>query len=77
MTNKDKRIRDSDSTQLSEYCFGVCETLKDAVQGKVGDLEESEKAGMEDLERCVDSPQALVLHSIRTTIGPCAKLSAL
>ena len=47
MPNKDKMTRDKDSVRLSEYCFSVCETLKNAIQGRdVGDLSESEKVGM-------------------------------
>lgn len=55
MPNKDKMTRDKDSVQLSEYCFSVCETLKDGIQRRnIGDLSESEKVGMGDLERFAD-----------------------
>ena len=41
--------------QLSEYCFNVCETLKNTIKGKnLSDLSEPEKIVVDDLERCVD-----------------------
>ena len=47
-------IDDKDSVQLSEYCFNVCEVLKTAIQGRNTDsLDESVKAALVDLERCV------------------------
>ena len=43
------------SVRLSEYCFDVCETLHNALQGKnAGDLGEIEKMVVEDLERYVN-----------------------
>ena len=48
-------IDDKDSLQLSGYCFNVCEMLEMAIQGKdVGDLDESVRKGLDDLERCAD-----------------------
>ena len=50
-------IDDKDSMQLSEYCFNVCEVLKDAVQGRDADsLDESVREALQDLERCADLP---------------------
>ena len=47
-------IDDEDSMQLSEYCFNVCATLENAIQGKnVGDLNKYVRMALEDLERCV------------------------
>ena len=48
-------IDDEDSVQLSEYCFNVCETLKNVTQGKnADDFDESgdEKTALENLKRC-------------------------
>ena len=48
-------IDDNDSVQLSEYCFNVCEVLKDTIQGRSADnLNESVRAALEDLKRCAD-----------------------
>jgi len=50
-------IDDKDSVQLSEYCSSVCEVLKAAIQGRNAEsLNESVRAALEDLERCVDQP---------------------
>ena len=44
-----------DSVQLSEYCFNVCEVLKPVIQGRgAGDLDESVRTALDDLERYVD-----------------------
>lgn len=48
-------IGDEYAIRLSEYCFDVCEALKDALRGKNPcDLGESEKTKVQNLERCVD-----------------------
>ena len=48
-------VDDKDSVQLSEYCFNVCEMLEMAIQGNnAGDLDESVRKALDDLERCVD-----------------------
>ena len=48
-------IGDECAIRLSEYCFNVCEALKDALHGKNSrDLGESEKMKVQNLERCVD-----------------------
>jgi len=48
-------IDDKDSVQLSEYCFGVCRELKTVIQGRnVDTLDESARAALQDLGRCVD-----------------------
>lgn len=53
--NQDTGVDDEDSVQLSEYCFNVCAALQIAVQGKnVDDLNESVRAALGGLERCVD-----------------------
>ena len=45
-------IDDGDSVQWSEYCFNVCEALKNVVEGGYpGGFDERV---MEDLERCID-----------------------
>jgi len=50
-------VDDKDSVQLSEYGFNVCEVLKNVIRGRNMDsLNESVKAALEDLERCVDQP---------------------
>ena len=47
-------IYDEYTIRLSEHCFNVCETLKDALQGRnLGDFRESERAAMGGLGRCV------------------------
>ena len=52
--NKDTMIDDRYVVHLSEYCFNVCETLKNTIQGRNrSDLNELEKMTLEDLERCV------------------------
>ena len=48
-------IHDEDSVRLSEYCFNVCETLKNVTQWKnADDFDESgdEKTALENLKRC-------------------------
>lgn len=53
--NQDKMIDNSDSVQLSEYCFNMCEALEPAIEGRnADDLNESVRRAFEDLERCVD-----------------------
>lgn len=48
-------IDNEDCIQLSEYCFGVYVALEPAIQGKnAGDLNESLRTAIEDLERCVN-----------------------
>ena len=48
-------VDNRDSMQLSEYCFGVCEALEVAIQGKSAeDLNESARKALKDLERCAD-----------------------
>jgi len=48
-------IDDKDSVQLSEYCLNVCDVLKTVVQGKdMESLNESVRAALGDLEKCVD-----------------------
>ena len=48
-------IDNSDSVQLSEYCFSMCEALEPAIEGRnADDLDESVRRALEDLERCVD-----------------------
>ena len=47
-------IDDEYATQLSEYCFNLCETLKGALHGRNPcDLSEPEKIGVQTLEKCV------------------------
>ena len=54
MPNKDTMIDDRYIVHLSKYCFNVCETLKNMIQGRNrSDLNELEKMTLEDLERCV------------------------
>ena len=44
---------DKDYVQLSDYCFGVCESLETAVRGgNADDLNESVRVKLEDLGRC-------------------------
>jgi len=51
-SNQDKTgSEDSDSVQLSEYCFNMCEALKTAIQGM--DLSESMRMKLKELERFV------------------------
>ena len=53
--NQHKLIDNKDSVQLSEYCFNMCETVKTAIRGKgIGDLSESVRTALKELERCVD-----------------------
>ena len=53
--NQDKMIDNSDSVQLAEYCFNMCEALEPATEGgNVEDLNESARGALEDLDRCVD-----------------------
>jgi len=53
-------VDDKDSVQLSEYCFNVCEVLKTTIQGRDADsLNESVRAALEDLERCVDESRSV------------------
>ena len=53
--DKDTMIDDEHAIRLSEYCFNVCEALKDALHGKNPcDLSESEKMMVQNLDRCVD-----------------------
>ena len=48
-------IDDEHAIRLTEYCFNACETLKGALHGKNPcDLSESEKMGVQNLDRCVD-----------------------
>ena len=48
-------IDDKDSVQLSEYCFDVCRELKTVIRGRnVDSLDESVRAALQDLGRCVD-----------------------
>ena len=48
-------VDDKDSVQLSEYCFNVCEVLKATIHGRdMNSLDESAKAALEDLGRCVN-----------------------
>jgi hypothetical protein len=62
-----------DYMQLSEHCFGICETLKTAIQGKnADDLNESVRTALEDLERCVRS-RSLVRWRSQTHSGVYAK----
>ena len=64
-------ITDDYSVQLSDYCFGVCEALKDAIQEMAGDLNESSRTTLENLERCVDlafvCPHPYIISGSRAT----------
>jgi hypothetical protein len=51
---KDEMIDDEYFVQLSEYCFDVCETLRNAISGKnAGNLVEFERMVVEYLERYI------------------------
>lgn len=56
------------TVQLFEYCFSVRETLRGAIQGDdPGDLNESEKVAMKDLEVYVDQPWPPILIITNTS----------
>lgn len=58
---RDSMIDDRYVVHLSEYCFNVCETLKNTIQGRnQTDLNESEKMVLEGLERA--------MHKIERTL---------
>jgi len=45
-------VDDSDSVQLSEYCFNVCEVLKTVAQGRnVDSLDEPVRVALKHLGR--------------------------
>ena len=51
-------IDNNDSVQLSEYCFGLCDSLETAIQGKVVDDPGGHvRTSLGSLERCVCWPQ--------------------
>ena len=48
-------VAGDDSSQLSDYCFGICEALNTKVQAENADnLKESVRMAVEDLGRCAD-----------------------
>lgn len=52
VSTKDETI-DNDSARLTESCYELCQTLKNAIQEKTeGDLSDSDKMAVEDLKRC-------------------------
>lgn len=62
-------VDNNDSVQLSGYCFGACEVLKTVVQGRnTDDLSEYGRMELEDLERCVVSPQAFLLSQSNSRV---------
>jgi len=68
-------INNEDSVLLSEYCFNVCQTLNATIQGKhADDLNESVRAALEDLGRCVYHPLP-GLPPNRFDLGLCVKSS--
>jgi len=54
-------IDNNDSVQLSEYCFGLCESLEAAIQGE--DLDGRVRTLLGSLERCVCLPQPRLLRT--------------
>ena len=69
-------VDDKDSVQLSEYCFNVCEILRNTFRGKnASDVDESEKMAMEGLERCVGDVVPFYLQCYQTTLGLCVRSS--
>lgn len=53
-------VTNKDSVQLADYCFNVCWTLKTAIGVESeGDLDESGRIALNDLQKCVDWPSTL------------------